>query len=973
MNPLFSRQLRKAFGFKDDLSLEQWLSKLNNNELENNQEEFNKLRTGLAALLPRVEDSYEAHVRDIVLRDRSLQLSSEELMSANQKIRHENKAQHNVIEMLRVSVNKLLTELDKPIIEHGYSNLSDLSHRVLELIDEQKVLRDTLKEDRRFYRSITNSIGEGVYAVDGNDNLRFLNPTASKLLGWTFEELQKRAFHDTVHYQRKDGTLISRDECDISNHIQQGVSYTSYEEYFTDQNGRIFPVSIVAVPLLDANGDPDGHVGVFSDISDQKATKQKLEKAYKEAQSANKAKSNFLATISHEIRTPMNAIIGLTHLAIEATDSDQKQDYLKKVKDSATSLLELINSILDFSKVEANKVQINNEPYMLARPIEKLAQVFQLKAREKQLQLLFDIQFDININCLGDSEKLYQVLMNLVGNAIKFTEKGYVLVQIKREDNRVYFAVSDTGMGISEKGKAVLFDAFVQADASISRKYGGTGLGLTISKHLVELMGGKLEFESEVNVGSTFSFSLPFSNEGCCTTIPSQRAHLAVNNVTCLMAGMTVDKAGAILQRTYKRLGVSCNLVNMDEDTLPEDAQHSIIMLSCEEKPWTRFLNLLKFGEFKKLGLSTLISPLSKADVIKRMGALYFNDLDIIELPFTDEELKATLSESKQTVALTAEYGLEGKKLRKKRLTGKHVLVVEDDIISFEITQQMLSSFDISVSHASNGEQALSLCEHQVFDALILDCNLPGISGYDVAEKLTHRQQWNTPILALSANESDEAKSLDAGMCEHLIKPATVEEIIHALDVHIHSGYLEVQATHHNEDFINSLIAFYEKYRQPEIMTNLLSHLSSPEADTSVLTVMSSDAKDIGANSLVHELDKVLNFADRKHKGFANSVSRVSIALDATMRLIAHTIDMQSDVTFDFDKKSLQEQLNQIITALENYDAEAINKIALLVSEYGHTTYAHHINHIKQNANMYDFEGALDAAIQLRGLLDNDD
>ncbi|MEC8418802.1 MAG: hypothetical protein VXZ36_13385, partial [Pseudomonadota bacterium] len=186
-------------------------------------------------------------------------------------------------------------------------------------------------------------------------------------------------------------------------------------------------------------------------------------------------------------------------------------------------------------------------------------------------------------------------------------------------------------------------------------------------------------------------------------------------------------------------------------------------------------------------------------------------------------------------------------------------------------------------------------------------------------------------------------------------------------------GYLEVQATHHNEDFINSLIAFYEKYRQPEIMTNLLSHLSSPEADTSVLTVMSIDAKDIGANSLVHELDKVLNFADRKHKGFANSVSRVSIALDATMRLIAHTIDMQSDVTFDFDKKSLQEQLNQIITALENYDAEAINKIALLVSEYGHTTYAHHINHIKQNANMYDFEGALDAAIQLRGLLDNDD
>ena len=255
-----------------------------------------------------------------------------------------------------------------PRVDHLIAIATDIS--------EQKRLETRLSEGRAFYRSITDSIGEGVYAVNGEGTTQFLNPAASRLLGWSLDELQGRRFHDTVHYQKGDGTLLPREQCPVNLTIRSGQSYTSYKDFFTDKRGRLFPISIVAVPLLDKEGKPDGHVGVFNDISGQKAIEQKLQKAYDEAQSANKAKSDFLATMSHEIRTPMNAIIGLTHLALESNNNEQRQQYLEKVQRSSTALLDLMNSILDFSKVEADKIEIVDEPFSLTKIIDKLLKSF---------------------------------------------------------------------------------------------------------------------------------------------------------------------------------------------------------------------------------------------------------------------------------------------------------------------------------------------------------------------------------------------------------------------------------------------------------------------------------------------------------------------------------------------------------------------------------------------------------------------
>ena len=448
-------------------------------------------------------------------------------------------------------------------------------------------------------------------------------------------------------------------------------------------------------------------MGVFNDISGQKAIEQKLQKAYDEAQSANKAKSDFLATMSHEIRTPMNAIIGLTHLALESTDNEQRQEYLEKVQRSSTALLDLMNSILDFSKVEADKIEVIDEPFTLTKTIDKLAPVFQVKAQQKQLQLLFDIRCHTNLQCRGDSEKIYQVLLNLLSNAIKFTASGHVILTVEKRENQLAFSVSDTGMGISEQVKSKLFKAFVQADASISREYGGTGLGLAICKRLVELMGGDLTLESEVDKGSCFSFALPVcSDEG-----PDTGPQLPVSvpdNVLCIQTHQSVSQGCDILAATLNRHNIRCQIIDQVEGLLPSKASQTIAFLPDDEQSWNSFIKHMQFGEYQSLNLTTLISPLNKQDVQKRMGSALVQNINIIELPFTDTELISTLSPAQLSLSKRTLEGLESRKWRTRRLLNKHVLVVDDDAISVEISQQILSDLGINVAVASSGEQALA-------------------------------------------------------------------------------------------------------------------------------------------------------------------------------------------------------------------------------------------------------------------------
>lgn len=1102
MNPLLARQLRKAFAIASDSELQEWVNALQSNHYCNehnkdNSEELIQLKQGLRALLPRIEESYAFSERDMKLKDRSLQISSEELLAANKKIRAENKQQQNVIETLRSSVNKLLTEQNKPPIDKDYTNLSELSSRVLELINEQKnaknelllqrqamdkhgivaminvngillsandkccqlsgftreeligqsiaILRVSnlslneqvaafrslikgniwqgelnsftknstswtvyatvvpivehngrvnrmvvictdiseqkrlehkLKDDQAFHQSITNSIGEGVYAVDGKGKTRFLNPMAQHLLGWTLEELQTRRFHDTVHYQRLDGSLQSREQCPVNLSILKGETYRSDEDCFTDKQGRIFPISVIAVPLVDENGELDGHVGVFNDISDRKATEQKLKRAYEEAQEANKAKSEFLATMSHEIRTPMNAIIGLTHLAINDDDQEQKQVYLKKVQSSASSLLELINGILDLSKIEANKLESANEQFALAKIIEKLAHVFQVKAREKHLQLLFDVQCNINIQCTGDANKIYQVLINLLGNAIKFTDTGYVMLSIIRHKGDITFTVKDTGIGINKTSKTRLFNAFVQADATISRKYGGTGLGLAICKRLVELMGGKLTLESEPEKGSTFSFTLTLCASGEKAPKSPPLPKSISSNVLCLKSSDEVNVACEVLKNTYQRLNVNCQVADMEDENLPESAEQSVAFLDEKNNAWRRFLSLLRFGNFEHLNVTTIISPLSKADVRKRMGNLYSDNINVLELPFSDSELISSLSSIIDSRKKLNEQGLESKLWRCRRLSGKRVLLADSDLIEIEITQQILVDHGIDVTTVKTGEQAIEICQKIKFDALLVACLLPGMSGFDVAETLLHRENWYAPVIALGADASakERENALHVGMCEYIAKPASTNDIIHAIDLHIHAGYVDINTDTSEDEQLNAMLAFYFHYRKTNIMTTLLNAVSQEQESMAFLQQLLEDAYTIGATTLVNILERFFNNSVADKAFFERKVSKISLNLDATLRLIAHSANTKQDnrTSNSIDKEKILHQLYIIISTLEMYDAEAINLVTQLAHDMQDSSFTNSLDRLRRYVSVYEFDAALEEARTLRESIENE-
>jgi len=642
---------------------------------------------------------------------------------------------------------------------------------------DRKRAEDAIKKETGKLTAIISGIEEGVVYADTEDRivevnnyfLRIFKKEKAQLLGQTLWDAHLGEVIDTL---KADIETFRKTAASPPVEVQRTLA--DREVMF-----RINPTYV--------NGEYGGLIINLLDVSE-------LIRVRKEALAANKAKGDFLANISHEIRTPMNGILGMTELALDTNMTPEQREYLRGIKSSAESLMTLINDILDFSKIEARKLEIEKTPFNLEDLIHETISPLAIQAHRNKLDVVCAIPPRLNTDIIGDPGRLRQILINLVGNAVKFTEKGEIVISVEEETKEkdvllLHFAISDTGIGIPEDKQKIIFDVFAQADSSMTRKYGGTGLGLAISSQLVDLLGGRIWVESAVGKGSQFHFTARFMLPPHEDDRPGLRPKMLFADLPLLLIednassrrvilewGMfwglkvreaeSADEAIVILddakerKKPFQIILVDANLPGHDSFVIldylkdnPEMAKSIIMMMSSSS-------SRLDVSPWLKVGISSHLAKPIKPSELKN------SILNILGLAPKPQEETAEGSEPATFPARRA----------------YRILIAEDNLVNQRVAIYMLEKQGHQVTGAMNGEEALAALEKENFELVLMDVQMPKMDGFQATQRIRAKEKetgFHLPIIAMTAHamKGDREKCLAVGMDDYIAKPLNVKQL----------------------------------------------------------------------------------------------------------------------------------------------------------------------------------------------------
>lgn len=525
-------------------------------------------------------------------------------------------------------------------------------------------------------------------------------------------------------------------------------------------------------------------------LNEKNVLLEKIEELANKADAANKAKSEFLANMSHEIRTPMNAIIGLSHLCLKTNLTSKQTDYLRKVHGSATSLLRIINDILDFSKIEAGRLEMESIDFSMEEVLGNLSTVVTLKAEEKSLEFILDASVDIPHSLVGDPLRLGQILINFCNNAIKFTEKGEIVVSasvVETGENwvRIQFAVKDTGIGMTPEQKNRLFSAFSQADSSVTRKYGGTGLGLTISKQLVEMMDGKVEVQTAPGEGSQFMFDVLLgisessTNKNIIFKVPDFKdikVLVVDDNESSLQVLSNYLKSFSFKVTSVSR-GTEAIVVVQEAEAIGEPFELIVMDFMMPVMDGiTASATIKNKLDLKKVPLIVMASAYSDDAIVKRAAQEAHVDGFLVKPVNQSVLFESIIEVFDQTKPDTKKsmISVDEGEYYQARIAGSKILVVEDNEINQQVAQELLEQANVSVLIANNGQEAIDIVEKEKLDGVLMDMQMPVMDGVTATKQIRTNPKFSElPILAMTANAMSEDIELcqKAGMQDHISKP----------------------------------------------------------------------------------------------------------------------------------------------------------------------------------------------------------